>query len=45
MIHFIVKKKVRFYGKDNERRAHDTTANVTVPNRTNENLTDRIAKI
>ena len=38
------KNKVRFYGNDNKRRAHYTTANATVPNRTDENLTDRITK-
>ena len=31
MIYFIVKKKLDFTGKDNERRAHYTTTNVTVP--------------
>ena len=43
MIYFIV-KKVRFYRNDNERRSHYTTTNATAPNRTDENLTNRITK-
>ena len=43
MIYFIV-KKVRFYHNDNERRAHYTTTNATMPNRTDESLTNRITK-
>ena len=43
MIYFIV-KKVRFYGNNNKRRVYYTTTYATVPNRTDENLTDRITK-
>ena len=43
MIYFIVKKN-RFYGNDNKSRPHYTTTSATAPNRTDENLTDRITK-
>ena len=36
--------KVVIYGNNNDRHAHYTTTNATVGNRTDENLTDRIAK-
>ena len=36
------KKKVRIYGNENDIRAHCTTTNATDPNRTDENLTERI---
>ena len=37
------KDKVAIYGNDNDRRVHYTTTNATAGNRTDENLTDRIA--
>ena len=38
------KEKVAIYGNNNDRRAYYTTTNATAGNRTDENLTDRIAK-
>ena len=43
MIYFIV-KKVRFYGNDNKRRVYYTTTYAAAPNKTDQNLTDRITK-
>ena len=39
------KKKVRINGNENDIRVHRTTTNATDPNRTNENLTERIEKV
>ena len=39
---FYSKKKVENYGRDNDVRAHYTTANATAPKRTAENLTKKI---
>ena len=38
------KEKVVIYSDNNDRRAYYTTTNATAGNRTNENVTDRIAK-
>ena len=38
------KNKIAIYTNDDDRCAHYTTTNATAGNRTNENLTDRIAK-
>ena len=38
------KDKTVIYGNDNDRHVHYTTTNATEGNRSNENLTDRIAK-
>ena len=38
------KKKVAIYGTNSNRRVHYTTTTPTAGNRTDENLTDRIAK-
>ena len=38
------KKKVRFYGNENDIHVHCVTTNATDPNRTDENLTERTEK-